>query len=60
MNFYFPDDDEIIEEDCVPFFNGEYEEPFDSSDDYSREVDPPSVRSASLLRKTARPFRIHG
>jgi hypothetical protein len=60
MNFYFPDDDEIIEEDCEPFFNGEDEEPFDSSDDYSREVDPPSVRSASLLRKTAWPFRIHG
>ena len=60
MNYYFPDDDEIIEEDSEPIFNEDDEEPFDSSDDYSREVDPPSVRSASLLSKTAQPFRIHG
>jgi hypothetical protein len=46
MNEYY-DDEEFLEEQEVSDDDDD-----DRSDDYSLEVDPPSVRSASLLRRS--------
>jgi hypothetical protein len=49
MNEYY-DDEEFLEEREV---SDDDDDDDDRSDDYSLEVDPPSVRSASLLRRSS-------